>query len=447
MPKIKHRTINFSVAPPRFVIAAGAIAALLGLGKPAWARPALGGFVEGIQALRLEENVALDGGLAFEERAYPRSELRAQLTVADSLGSGAFFLRTDLSSDATRSETGRAEIDLREAFIKLRLVDWLDLKLGRQVATWGTGELVFANNLFAKDWEAFFTGLDDAYLESPQDLLWVAVRFSGATVEIALSPYFTPDRLPDGERLSVYNPFFDTFVSADAMPRVAVPGRRLDNSELFGRLIGQAGSYDWALYGYSGFWPTPQQVGFAWDDFAQDYRPYLAYPALSSGGFSLRSRARGFLLSAEGALYYSEDDSDGDDPLIANSELRGIFGLERSLGGDWSVGAQYYGISMLDYAGYEAGFPQGAAPLDKLRSTATLRVNRFLLDRDLQLSLFAFVGIDDEDWHLRPALHYQLTDAVRWTLGANFMGGEFPYTPFGQLEHNASIYTRLRYSL
>jgi hypothetical protein len=141
----------------------GLILLLAGAVSTAGAAPLLGGFVEGTQAVRVQRNPALGDG-DFGERSYPRSELRAQFTLRDDLDRASFFVRADLLSDAVADE--RNEVDLREAYIKLYLVRWMDVKAGRQVATWGTGDLIFANDLFAKDWRAFFTGLDDSYLKA-----------------------------------------------------------------------------------------------------------------------------------------------------------------------------------------------------------------------------------------------------------------------------------------
>src|SRR3989304_3305284 len=116
-----------------------------GLATRAIAQPVIGGFVEINQAIRVEKNPALgDGDLS--ERSYPRSELRAQMTLRSAGEHEEFFLRADFVSDATAAV--RSMVDLREAYIKMRLSNWLDMKLGRQVATWGTGDLVFANDLF-----------------------------------------------------------------------------------------------------------------------------------------------------------------------------------------------------------------------------------------------------------------------------------------------------------
>jgi hypothetical protein len=405
------------------------------------AQPLLGGFVEGAQSIRLDGNNALDGGLGFGERAYPRSELRSQLTLQDALGDAEFYLRFDLLSDSRGEE--RSSVDLREAYLKLYLVDWLDIKLGRQVATWGTGDLVFANDLFAKDWQAFFTGLDDAYLKPPQDLLRLSFYMGSTTAELAISSQFTPDNLPDGSRLSVYNPFLGTPAAGEMTTIAQAPDSGLENGEIFGRFFGSRGSLEWALYGYKGFWPTPQ-IAVVPD--STEFAPYLTYPRMWSGGASLRGPLASLLVSAEVALYKAEDDADGTDPMVANSEVRGIFGVEKSLGNDWMVSGQYYGIYMLDYDGYEAGLMEGGPHYDELRSILTGRVTKMAMDQNLVFSLFGFYGVSDRDWHLRPAVSYKLSDSVKWTTGANIIGAEDTWTMFGQFIDNSSLYTRVRYS-
>ncbi len=417
------------------------LALLAGLAGAAAAQPLLGGFVEGAWAVRIEENAALDGGLGLAERAYPRSELRGQLTLQDGLGAADVFLRVDLLSDAVAAE--RSQVDLREAYLKLRLSDWLDLKAGRQVATWGTGDLVFANDLFAKDWQAFFTGLDNAYLKPPQDLLRLTAYLGSVTAELALSPRFTPDTLPDGERLAGYNPFTGSRAAGDGLLPVRAPGGSPAAGEAFARLFGARGGYEWGLYGYKGFWPTPQGIDFG--EALLD-PPTLIYPRLVSGGASLRGPLGSLLVNVEGAYYGSLDDRAGSDPFLPNSEWRLIGGIEKALGGDWTLGGQWYGIAMEEHARYRAGLPADAPSVDALRQYLTARLTKLALDQKLVFSVFGYVSWTDADLHLRPSLAYAVTEAVKVTVGASLLDGEDPWTQFGQFAGNSNVYLRLRYS-
>jgi hypothetical protein len=400
------------------------------------AQPIFGGFVEAVQAFRIEENAALDDG-HFGERTYPRSEVRAQLTVRGFSERGGFFIRTDVVRDVSGLADDEVEVDLREAFVTVQPISWLDLKIGRQVATWGTGDLIFANDLFAKDWEAFFTALDDSYLKPPQDLLRMSAYAGGTVFELAASPRFTPDNLPDGRRLPLFNPFLARTVGADEVPPIESRARTLHNGELFARVHGQMRSTEWALYGYKGFWPTPKGAtsGGA-----------LYHPQLASFGGSARSPVGASLFHAEVAYYASEDDTDGDDPLVANSEVRGFVGVERSLGSDLTAGIQYLVEWMQDHDCFVASLAPGSPAADELRSTVTLRLNKLALQQNLQMGLFAYWGISDADWHLRPAVSYKTGDAILWTFGASLIGGDEAFTRFGQFQDNSNVFGRLRYT-
>ena len=326
-------------------------------------QPVVGGFVEANQAIRVEKNPALGDG-SFSERSYPRSELRAQVTIRGTGEHEEFFLRADLVSDATAA--ARSMVDLREAYIKMRLSNWLDMKLGRQVATWGTGDLVFANDLFAKDWEAFFTALNDSYLKAPQDLLRLTAYAQGVAIDVAGSPYFTPDHLPMGGRMSVYDPIIGEAVLAGAMSPVIEPPRNLGHGEVFLRASGAVGSSEIALYGYTGFWPTPQGV-----TVSAGY-PVLHYPRLQAIGSSARGPIGSFMSHAEIAYYRSGSDANGEDPLIANSQIRGFAGTERSFGKEWTVAAQYYAEWMMDYPGYQAATTSGVSSRPAKRGPSCL---------------------------------------------------------------------------
>lgn len=410
--------------------------ALTALPRSVPAQPIFGGFVEALQAFRIEENAALADG-SFAERSYPRSEVRAQLTVRGFGERGGFFVRTDLVRDASGLADDEVDVDLREAYVTVQPLDWLDLKIGRQVATWGTGDLIFANDLFAKDWEAFFTGLEDSYLKPPQDLLRVSAYVGSTILELAASPRFTPDHLPDGRRLSVYNPFLGEIVGDEDAPQIDTRTHSLHNGELFARVQGRLRSAEWALYGYKGFWPTPQGA---------TPNATLYYPQLAALGASTRTPLGSNLVHAEAAYYLSQDDVDGDDPFIANSEVRAFAGVERSLGNDFTAGAQYLVEWMQDHAAFEAGRSPGAPSVDEFRSTVTLRLTKLAMQQNLHLGLFAYWGVSDADWHLRPLVSYKMGDAIQWTLGASLIDGDEDSTRFGQFKNNSNVYGRLRYS-
>jgi hypothetical protein len=270
----------------------------------------------------------------------------------------------------------------------------------------------------------------------------MGVYTGGPTLELAFSPYHTPDVLPTGQRLSFYNPFMGERVGADRAPEVEAAPRDLKHGEIYGRLYGYRGSVEWALYGYSGYFPTPLGAKTV------DSVPVLYAPQLASGGASLRGPLGGYLLNAEGAYYHSAEDPDGTDPMLPNSSLRFITGIEKSLGGELMASAQWFGEWMLQYDEYRKPFDaMGESPqFDELRNTVTLRLTKFYRNQTVKVSFFGYWGINDRDYYVRPYADYSFSDAVKITLGLNWVGGDYPYTTFGQFKDNSNVYGRVRYS-
>ncbi|MBI3067936.1 MAG: hypothetical protein HYY79_03365, partial [Betaproteobacteria bacterium] len=133
--------------------AAGALAiAALSVPAPGAEGFSLGGYIEGHVAARLGD-VTCPAGTACRLAA---SDLRARLKVEGSTagGAAAFSGQFDLARDAVlATTTGKA----REFYGDL-VAEKAALRVGRQVITWGVGDLLFIHDTFPKDWRAFFTG-------------------------------------------------------------------------------------------------------------------------------------------------------------------------------------------------------------------------------------------------------------------------------------------------
>ena len=108
------------------------------------------GFAEARQGWRLQNDLY--------EKDESISEVRTQLDVSKEFKWGTGKFKGDLVGDRVLEEV-RGE--LRELNFSFSPVDYMDVKAGRQIQTWGTGDLLFINDLFPKDWESFFIGSDD----------------------------------------------------------------------------------------------------------------------------------------------------------------------------------------------------------------------------------------------------------------------------------------------
>jgi len=330
--------------------------------------------------------------------------------------------------------------DLREANIFARPTDTMDLKFGRQVLTWGTGDLIFVNDLFPKDWQSFFIGRDVEYLKAPSDAVKMSLFFDAVNLDVTYTPEFDSDRFISGERLSYWNPVVNGGRLAGEDRTLSVERRRefFEEDEVALRLYRNISNYELACYGYWGYWKSPG--GF------NQTRSAAVFPELYVYGASLRGTVGKGIGNVELGYYDSLDDRSGDDPLINNSEMRYLLGYSQEIGTDFTAGVQYYVEQMLDYGSYEDTLPAGMPARDEFRHVTTLRLTKLLMSQNLRLSLFTYYSPSDEDVYMRPIANYKASDQLSLEIGSNIFFGDDDYTFFNQFQNNTNLYTAVRYS-
>ena len=362
-------------------------------------------------------------------------EMRLQLDLDKALDWAEMRLKTDFVRDWTTSEW---DTDVREANVVLTAFEFADIKLGRQILTWGTGDLLFINDLFPKDWQSFFIGRDDEYLKAPSDAAKVSFFTDFANINLVYTPQFDPDRFITGERLSYWNPTLGRLAGEDDRVHAERPHDWFGDDEIAARISRNLGGYELALYGYHGYWKTPE--GF------NPLTGRATYPELSVYGASVRGAIGKGIGNIEIGYYDSRDDSSGDDPLVRNSEFRFLVGYEQEVARNFTAGVQYYLELMMDHGAYERTLPPGMHARDEDRHVVTLRLTKLLMNQNLKLSLFAYCSPSDGDAHLRPKVHYKINDQWSAEAGANIFVGNHDHTFFGQFENNTNVYTGLRWS-
>lgn len=333
----------------------------------------------------------------------------------------------------------RLEFIVREAALSFTPTDTVDVRLGRQVLTWGTGDLLFINDLFPKDYISFFTGRDDEYLKLPSDALKGSVFTDLASFDIVLMPVMEANNSVTGTRVSFYDGLKRSITGEAADRDFIRPEETTENIEIAIRGYKTVGSFEAALYYFRGFYKEPRGIVNA---TAEDF----FYPKLSVYGASLRGPALGGIANMEAGYYHSREDKGGDNPLIENSSVKLIAGYSRDLGGDLSVGVQYMVEEILDYSSYKRGLSAGEPARDELRQLATLRLMKLMKNQTVTAGLFVFFSPTERDAYLRPSLGYTFTDAFKVTAGANIFTGKDDHTEFGQFDRNDNIYIRARYN-
>ena len=387
------------------------------------------GFLLGNFAARTGEPGEKEGGrfLWADER------LRLEAAGKTGTGSLAFLLQGDLFHDAVANQP---DGELREGYLDYSR-SWLDLRLGRQIVTWGVGDLLFINDVFPKDWNAFFSGRPLEYLKVGVDAAKLRVATPAFNADLVVIPFFTPDNLPSPKRFFFFDPF------AEVQNRsVREPATTAGNSEFALRISGRAFESDISLYAYRGHWRQPT---FRADQLPLPTELHGFYPRLGVYGASAQRNVGAGLLSVEVGYDDSLDDRRGTDPAIPNSEFRTLVGYQRQLASELTIGAQYYTESLMDYETYKASLPAGFPPQDRTRHLLTVRLTQFLKYQTWKLSLLTFYNPSDQDFLLIPEIWHALNDRLSLAVGGTVFGGQRPDTFFGQFDRNDNVYILLRF--
>jgi hypothetical protein len=388
---------------------------------------------------RVEINGFLEarGGYRTQDDPFEKNE-----SVMEARLQAEFFTYTDRAEFKYKGDvwadgiTEKGEYDTREAWIFFRPAGFTDVKIGRQILTWGTGDLVFLNDLFPKDWQSYFIGRDKEYLKAPSDAVKASFFTDLADMDLVYTPKFNRDRYITGEYISHWNGNLKRLSGRDSMATTDKPDDWFRDDEIALRVYKNINNYELALYGYFGFWKRPG---------GRNASGASIFPELNVYGASARGRIGRGIGNLEIAYYHSLDDKSGADPLIDNSEIRCLTGYTQDLAMDFNASIQYYIEYMLDYDEYRANL-SGDTARDEDRHVITVVLTKLLMNQNLELSLSSYYSPSDRDAYLRPIVHYKYTDKVTIETGANVFFGEERHTFFSQFENNTNIYTSLRYS-
>ena len=257
-------------------------------------------------------------------------EERFQLRLGYSNEKVRLFTRTDFFYDHVDN---RPSIESREAYAE-GSVGSSDLRAGRQILIWGVGDYIFINDIFAKDWGAFFSGRPIEYLRVPQNAVKLDWGTTAVSAEIVAIPFFQEDKFPPPTDFVQFDPF------SGVARTTQEPSVGLQNTEFAARVYGTTWGFDTALYLYRGFFHMPAL------EANQPSMPTIVtetFPRLAVYGASTRGNALGGVVSAEVGYYDSLNDQAGHNPAIPNSSFRYLLGYQQQPWEDFTVGLQYYG--------------------------------------------------------------------------------------------------------
>ncbi|MFC3151075.1 hypothetical protein ACFOEK_08550 [Litoribrevibacter euphylliae] len=381
-------------------------------------------------------------GNLFADNAFDEDlsalENRWQLNANRYFGTSFFNVSVELLADGVDDD--HFQVLVRELYLDHSLTDSLTVRAGQQILTWGTGDFVFLNDLFAKDWQAMFSGRDDSYLKAPSTSIKLTYYQDMANLDVVWTPLFTSDNYINGERFGYFSPMSGDIT--DQQFTAKEPGTQIENGEFAFRLFKTLDGVEYALYGYRGFYKQP--VGF------DPVEGRNVFPRLNSVGASVRGSLGSGIANIEVAYWDSRDDMAGDDPLIPNSKWQTLVGYEQELIQKLTLGLQWWlqiteGYSVQKKSALKANSPQPEYLQNKYHHTLTARITYLTMSDKLTWSLFSFYSPSSDDFYLKPKVSYRRDDYWLFEVGGNLFGGQDNYTQWGQFEENSNLYTRVRY--
>ncbi|MBF0276337.1 MAG: hypothetical protein HQM13_01040 [SAR324 cluster bacterium] len=369
---------------------------------------------------------------------------RVRLKTSGNTEKGGFDLKLDFVKDDI---TRQMEVDIREARLRYSPADWMDLSIGRQVSTWGVGDLIFINDLFPKNWINLLTGRDIESLKDASDVLRMTSYFGSWSWDLVWTPEFDPDTTPTGCRFSVFDPNLGrTRSNSDSCGKnspAEEQNNKDENGEIAMRLKTRWGSQELAIYGYNGFWKNPKGLRFLPEQGL--FKPF--YPRLGVYGFSSEGQLGDGIVFFETGLYRSFEDEDGKDPLIENSSLRMMFGYRYMLNANLTLSGQGMSEKMMNYTNYKDNLHPDQSAKDEVRNTVTLRLVKTAQQDTLRISFFVYHRPQHRDDYLRYWVNKRLDDHFDITAGGNLFSGHSDYadSEFGMLREDDNVFIRMKY--
>lgn len=417
--------------------------------------PAVTGFeFSGSVDVEQGANISGAGPHAKQNDNFVMANRRLRLKTSKNNSNGGIYAKVDFVKDDVINDT---YLDVRELRLQYTPLSWMDLSIGRQVSTWGVGDMIFINDLFPKNWIAHFQGRDMEMLKDPSDSARITSYFGDTTFDVVYTPQFSPDTTPNGCYFNVYDPNSQGLIAnnngCSATRDFDKKDRSFKNSEWAASLKRNFFGQQVALYYYRGFFKNPK--GLDYDASQSVGEQYSAiYPKLEVYGASTEGQIGPGIFTAEYGYYNSKDDTKGDDMMIENSLMKYLLGYRMDLSAHWSVGAQVYQEWMQDYDKYESSIKAGnpnAYPYRRkeFQNTYTLRLTYKAQQETLWVNLFSYYRPEDKDSFTKFDITKKLNDNFSATAGVNIFTGKDHYQDrdFGMLRHDDNAFVRLSYSL
>ncbi len=336
------------------------------------------------------------------------SRTRADLKLEVYDGDGMAKLEVQAVHDGVDSSA--QSFRFREGYIQYES-EYFDFRAGRQIIIWGNADGFQVTDIVSpRDYSQFLANdFDD--MRIPVDALKLRGMAGAFTLETVFIPVFAPAIIPVCEYGKCDNPWARELSKGLTLNDEVLPEKKLSNSEFGARLSLRNSFCDFSILGLYG-WRDRPLMTFAGTKVTPVYKRQ------KTAGCELTIPAGDFVLRGEGV--FSPDSwfilSNGTYDAVKKKTGEYVFGLDWNPGNNWSVSAQFYGLSIM---GYEETISQ-----DENTLYGTLSVNKSLLRETLHLYFIAFLGLEHGDFYGRFSVDYSVNDSIKLSAGYDLFHGD-----------------------
>jgi hypothetical protein len=352
------------------------------------------------------------------------NEQRVQL-LAEWHGAGAMSatLRADAMHDGA---VGRSSVLLREGYLDWTVSPRLSLRAGRQVITWGVSDYLFVNDIFPKNYDAFFTGKPFDHMKEAVDALKANAVAGGNEIDLVVARPGA-DQAPSEER----------FVATAPPAAMRFGAAQRLGADIAARLARRLGRWDAAFY-LARYHSRDTALN------AERGMPRWEMHTLRHAGASVTGPLGSGVLMAELAYMNGNARAGNMNRFFVGSQVKVLLGYSAELGDDFSASLQYHHEMGAEREVYRRSLAPGVAPVSRHRQTVYFKLHKKFNHQTLGLGIQGFAALDGGNY-LNPFAMYAIADGLNLEAGANLFGGTAT-SRYGTMKHDSNAYASLRYS-
>lgn len=363
------------------------------------------------------------------------SRTRVRAEAEKQFGNSRLAVSVNISYNALLNE--ESGLRLREAYFEHRQAHW-GLRLGRQIAIWGTADGVRITDLLSPMDMTEFLAQDYDDIRMPVNALRFFLFNETMKFEVVLIPTFEGYRLPTNKNnpWSIFAPPNHPNMHIIWDDSQGKPSLRAANIEYGGRWSVTLPGIDFSVAALHTWNKKPVIEQKLLSPTEVVISPHYYRMGFFGGDVSIPTGA--FVLRGEAAFNIGKHFTFKKQAKQESfNTLNWLVGADWYAPNEWMLSGQF---SMENIFNYKDLISQknNAALL-------TLNISKKLLDSTLQLSDFTYYDLTGKGWFSRLAADYALSDQIHLLTGYDWFGshGESLFSPY---QDNSEVWFKARYS-